>query len=219
MPIVDSQYTSSDEIQALYLDPTNVQLLDDYALATSGVQLGILPANLYASNPPPEPPDPLDPCFTGENLVLLFNGEQISFETLFRDRQQYIGKGAMAFTTDGQNILVPGEIRDVFKSTVYELLHATFEGEAEPMLMVKTHRFWLKSMRWQEMQSIRRNQLIWGYGEDRTLDKLIKGPSSKIVKYPDGVDVYNMNIGIYHDYLVTQPGGTFKAVSNIKKYP
>jgi hypothetical protein len=216
MPIADSQFTDSDLILGLYNDPTNVQLLDDYNLVTGGIQTGQIPANLYASNPVITPPDPNEPpCFAGETLVTLFNAVQIPFEELYENRSQYIGKGTAAFTVD--NILVPGEIREVYKTKVYELLHVRFENEDGVMRMRKEHQFWLKSRQFRPMHEIRRNQPLWAYENGWQLTKVV---DREVVQYPDGVFVYNMLVGIYHDYFATHPEGKrAKAVSNAKLIP
>lgn len=51
MPFKDSVYTNPDMNEGLYQDPENSLLLAEYALATGGVQLGAISANLGASNP------------------------------------------------------------------------------------------------------------------------------------------------------------------------
>lgn len=222
--MIDSAYTNPDMMVALYNDPANEVLLTAYLFETAGVQLGAISANLGAIGPATGDPGVTgtggDPgggtgCFAGETLYTLFTGEQITMAELYDNRRKvYIGKGCRAFTPDKDQHIVPGEIRDVYKRTVYELLHVEFEGEKGVLRLVPEHRFWLRNRTYKPMHSIRRNYHLQTYdtpewGETRVADR-------KLVKYPEGVDVYNCLIGIWHNYFVTQSGGRPKAVSNVK---
>ena len=216
MGFTDSAYTNPDMIEALYNDPTNEILLAEFLLQTGGVQLGVFSANLGASNPPPEivVTGGGIPCFTGENLVTLFHGVRVPIAELYDNRREYIGKGARSFTPD--NFIVPGEIRDVYRTRVYELLHVNFENEPDEMRMRREHRFWRPRRTFKPMHAIRNGRKVMAYDGEWS-ESVVE--NKKLVKYPEGVDVYNLLIGIYHNYMIGMPGVKAKAVSNAKLPP
>lgn len=214
--IKDSPYTDVDFQIALYNDPANEVLLAEFLLQTGQLQqLGLQAAGAGGfglSSPDPEVTGTNQgPCFAGETLFTLFNGVQIPMAELYDNRREYIGKGARSFTHD--NIIVPGEIRDVYKTRVFEVLHVDFQNEPEPMRMRREHRFWTARRRFVSMSDIRRTYRLFTFDDEWAY---IRTASRKPVAYPDGIDVYNVLIGKYHAYFATQPGGKPKAVSNAK---
>lgn len=209
-------------IEGLYKNPENELLLAEYLLATGGVQLGVLSSNLGASNPVVEPiaggpgGGSGPPCFIGSTVFTLFNGVQIPMAELYKNRTQYIGRGARSFSPN--NIIVPGEIRDVFKTRVKgPLLSVLFENEPDAMEIVPEHRFWMKRRIFRPMRHIALYRLVHGYDTEWRLPKVV---SKKMVEYPDGVDVYNALIGRWHNYFAAASVRCVpKAVSNAKPPP
>lgn len=206
-------------ILALYDNPENSVLLAEYALQTSAQQLGFQPAGAGGLSGAGILGDPgttgtNGPCFAAETLFTLFNGIQIPMAELYENRAEYIGKGARSFTHD--NIIVPGPIVDVFKTTVYEALHVTFKGEPTPMRMSQMHRFWISRHEFVAMRDIQKRWRIFQYGDDWSFTTVA---DRKMVEYPDGLDIYNASIGNYRCYLAAAPGGIPKAVSNTKFLP
>ena len=57
---------------------------------------------------------------------------------------------------------------------------------------------------------------MWAYDDKWFLTNTTE---RKVIKYPDGIDVYNASIATYHDYLISAPGMSAKAVSNVKRNP
>lgn len=219
MPIPDSPYTNSDMIEALYNDPANVALNAEYALQTGGIQLGAVTANFGGINAASGLVDAVatgvgGPCFVGATEFLLFNAKRVPMAELYENRADFIGKGAASFTN--RNQIVPGEILDVFKHRVFETLQVAFKNEKTPMEMVHTHRFWLKSYKFMPMCLTRQTTQMWAYDEKWFLTNTLE---RKVIKYPDGIEVYNASIGTYHDYFAAAPGCPMKAVSNNKRNP
>lgn len=217
----DSPYTNPDFLLALYEDPENAVLLAEFALATGAQQLGLQPAGAGGLNGAGVVGDPGTtgtggPCFAGETLFTLFNGVQIPMAELYENRAEYIGKGARSFTHD--NIIVPGPIVDVFKTTVYEALHVTFKGESVPMRMSQMHRFWVSRHEFVAMRDIQKRWRIFQFDEDYAWS-FTTVAERKMVEYPDGIDIYNASIGTYRCYFAAAPDGIPKAVSNNKFQP
>lgn len=218
MPLVDSPYTDADMIEGLYNDPENEILLAEYALATGGVQMGVFSSNFGQANIAEPVAGGSGPprCFAGETLFTFFNGRQVNFEHLFEQRANYIGKGAKSFTPD--NIIVPGKIRDVFRTKVYRLLHVEFEGSDRAIRQVPEHRYWISKRYFRPMTEIEVGQRVFTHKDDWAFKRV---GSKRHVDYPEGVWVYNATIGIYHDYfaaIAEEPDGQF-AVSNAKPPP
>lgn len=216
--MIDSPYTNPDMIEALYNDPTNSVLLAEYALQTGGIQLGAISAGAGGAAGGSAASDPVvtgvggGPCFVDVTDFALFNGKRIPMIELYENRKDYIGKAAASFTN--RNQIVPGEILNVFRTRVFETLVVTFKDEAEPMEMVRTHRFWLKSYRFEPMCLTRSTTKMWAYDKKWFLTNFT---DRRVVKYEGGRYVYNVSIGVYHDYFAAAPGCPLKAVSNNKQ--
>jgi hypothetical protein len=219
-PYVDPEY-----IEALYEDPQNEVLLAEYLLQTggsssntaagttagtpAGLDSTVIVQELRGTGSTAGGPTR---CFTGETLVRLINDAQISFFDLYRLRAKYIGQKVKSF--DAENRLVGGEILDIFKSQVKEILEVHFWNEPNPMRMVKTHRFWTEERRFAPMYLLTEGERVFAHEREWTL---IPVQSMQIVPYPEGIDVFNMTIGVYHDYFAHAALGLPKAVSNIKR--
>lgn len=202
-------------IQALYEDPSNEILLTEYLLQTGqSVQLGLMPAGAggfgYNVGGDPGTGEPPPRCFAGEVPFTLFNSNTLPMAELYERRREFIGKGARSFTNG--NIIVPGEIRDIYKTTVFALMHAIFDNDPEPLRVKPNHRFWLPRGRshpkFREIRRINRKRPVSLFDGEWRKARLI---DKQMVEYPEGVDVYNCEIGIYHDYFARN-----YAVSNAK---
>lgn len=206
-------FTDPEAIEALYNDPENVALLVEMAMQTGAVVAGL--QNLANTNTVQETQGTggviYNQCFVRETNAQLWTGEAETFGYLYKNRSDYIGQMAKSF--DADNNIVPGEIYAIFKSKAYELLEVKFEFEREPMLMVKTHRFWTPDKKFVPMcllpegADVSNHQNGWGTSRIE---------SKKIIPVKKGIDVFNMTIKKYHAYFAFAGSGDPKAVSNSK---
>jgi hypothetical protein len=145
-----------------------------------------------------------NPCFTGETLFKLFGGEAVSFEKLFEQRDDYIGRAALAF--DEYNKPVAGIIEDIFRHEVFEHLAVAFADGSETFV-TRGHKYFTENYDYVAIGKLKPGDRV--FDEKMRLVEITRIGS---VEAPAGVFVYNATIREYRNYVADG-----KRVHNLKQ--